>query len=117
LKPLAAGLVAATVAVPLATAATPDPIYSAIEQFRAAAERVNGMRGSEDPQWNESLDIEWDLLKQLTETKPQTLVGLVAFVDCLADYPELDDYFSTYGSTEFMTTIAESLRDILAKEA
>jgi len=124
LKPLAAGLVAATVAVPLASAATPDdPIYAAIEEHRAANDRwhalISDPKTDDTPQAHRASQMEASLWERLLVTKPTTLAGVAAFAEYVVNSPV---YWCLYegddsNPMEAIPTILAALRNILAMEA
>jgi hypothetical protein len=121
LAKLGLGVVSAAVAIPIAKAAPADPIYAAIEEHRAAYshyiqmfELYSSPADEKNPRRLESADNENFLLWQLVETKPQTIAGVMAFAEYLANYPDID---YCYVATDCIAMIAESLRNILSMEA
>lgn len=70
----AAGL--AKVALP----SGPDPVYQAIEAYRAASATIEAYYGDDDREWNRLEDIRDEALRVLSRTKPTTKDGAHAMM-------------------------------------
>jgi hypothetical protein len=97
-----AGAAAAGITPAIAAAAEPDPIFAAIDEYRAAlhardiamnAPYIDGVEHEEDT--GEACQAEWDAFDALLETTPTTIAGVAAVLDILSQDPYDEGSYSS----------------------
>jgi hypothetical protein len=96
-----AGAAAAAGAIP-AIATEPDPIFAAIDEYRAALHArdvamnlpfIDGVEHEEDT--GEACHAEWEAFDALLETAPTTIAGVAAVLDILSQDPYDEGSYSS----------------------